>query len=71
MSEEVSNRINEEVNLEVQDKAPLIIHQRFCFELVSIAKKHDKQKMEEIPEFIDMLKAIKILEKLYPKLSKK
>jgi hypothetical protein len=68
---EVSNRINEETNAEVWDKAPLIIHQRFCHELVSIAKKHEKQKMDEVPEFMDMLKAIEILEKLYPKLSKK
>ncbi len=66
---EASNRINEETNAEIFDKAPIIIHQRFANELVSIAKKHEKQKMNEIPEFMDMLKAIEILEKLYPKLS--
>lgn len=67
---EVSNRISKETNTEVWDKAPIIIHQRFCHELVSIAKKHEKEKLDEVPEFIDMLNAIEILEGLYPKLSK-
>jgi len=67
---EVSNRINEETNKAVLDQAPLIIHQRFCGKLVSIAKKNDKKKLDEVPEFMDMLKAIEILEKLYPELSK-
>ena len=64
-------RCEDETNAEVWDKAPLIIHQRFCHELVYIAKKHEKQKMDEVPEFMDMLKAIEILENLYPKLNKK
>lgn len=68
---EVSNRINEDVNAEVWDKAPLIIHQKFCAELVSIAKKNENKKMNTIPEFTDMFNAIEVLEKLYPKLSKK
>lgn len=67
---EVSNKIDEEINTEIWDKAPSIIHQRFTRELVSIARKYEKQKMNEIPEFMDMLKTIEILEKLYPKLSK-
>ena len=67
---EVSNRINEETNKAVLDQAPLIIHQRFCGKLVSIAKKNDKKKLDEVPEFMDMLKAIEILEKLYPELIK-
>ncbi len=65
---EVSNRVNDEANAEVWDKAPFVIHQRFCNELVSIAKKYEKKQMEEVPEFMDMLKAIEVLEMLYPKL---
>jgi len=68
---EALNELNKETSTEVWNKAPLIIHQRFCYELVSIAKKHEKQKMDEVHEFMDMLKAIEILEKLYPELSKK
>ena len=67
---EVSNRISEETNTEVWDKAPLIIHQRFCNELVKIMKKKTKSVPNDIPEAIDILVAIRELEKIYPKLSK-
>ena len=66
LAKQVDEVFAKETNAEVLDKAPLIIHQRFCHELVSIAKKHEKQKMDEVPEFMDMLKAIEILENLYP-----
>jgi len=59
------------LSAEVWNKAHLIIHQRFCHELGSIVKRHEKHKMDEVPEFMDMLKAIEIIEKLYPELNKK
>ena len=52
-----------------RDEAALLVHQRFCYELVSVAKKHKKQKLDKVPEFMDMVKAIDILEKTYPELS--
>jgi len=68
---EISNRIDAEIIEEIWDKAPLIIHQRFCHELTSIVKKHDKDDMTQVAEYMDILKAIEVLENLYPILSKK
>ena len=68
---EISSKINDETNDEVWDKAPLIIHQGFCHELGQVTKNHEKQKMDEVPEFMDLLTAIKVLEGLHPKLNQK
>ena len=47
-------------------EAPLIIHQRFCAELVKVAKENPGTKMCEVPESKNMMAAINVLEKLYP-----
>lgn len=53
------------------EKAPLIIHQRFCHELVVQAKKHPKEVLKKIPEAMNILIAIRKLEEFYPKLKSK
>ncbi|MCK5017293.1 MAG: hypothetical protein KAS32_09480 [Candidatus Peribacteraceae bacterium] len=53
------------------EKAPLIIHQAFCSELVKVAKKHPKKLPKNIPEAKKVLDAIEVLEKLYPDLINK
>jgi hypothetical protein len=67
---EISRRINDETNAEVWEKAPLIIHQRFCHELVEVMKEKPKSLPKDIPEAMDILTAIRVIEKVYPKLSK-
>jgi len=64
---ELVNKVNDETNEEIWNRSPLIIHQRFCAELVAIAKKN---KNKETQEFVDMIRAINILEELYPKLKR-
>ena len=51
-----------------ENKTHLIIHARFTHELLTIAKKHENIDLNNIPEFMDILKAIEVLEKLYPEL---
>ena len=67
---EITNSINDETTAEIYSKAPLIIHQRFCIELVNEAKKNVGKKMNECNETLDVMTAIRILEKLYPELAK-
>lgn len=61
---------NSNYNEEIFNAAPHMVHASFCSELVRIARKHEGEKMNEVPEFMEMLKAIEILEKLYPQLKK-
>ena len=68
---EIGNKINDFTTAEIWEKAPLIIHQRLCSELVRIAKKGKKdKKLNEIPEAVKVMDAINVIEKLYPKLQK-
>jgi len=52
------------------EKAPIIIHQRFCGELVRIVelKENEKKKIKEVPEAMEVIMAVRILERLYPQL---
>lgn len=67
---ESANKINEEINEMIFDKAPLIIHQTFCAELVKKVKKNEGKKMDECQDVLDVMTAIRILEVIYPELSK-
>ncbi|MCH8067837.1 MAG: hypothetical protein IID16_00990 [Candidatus Marinimicrobia bacterium] len=49
-------------------KAPLIIHQSFCAELVRIAKEAEKKPLNEIPGAGKILIAIDVIQNLYPQL---
>lgn len=60
--------INQEVNNEIWDKAPVIVHQRLCAELVNLAQKHPCAIVADIPNALNVITAINILEELYPKL---
>ena len=72
---EINKMINHEIdsvlNEELWNKAPIIIHQRFCRELVEVMKKYPTKVPKEVPEAMNVLVAIEILEKLYPQLNEK
>ena len=68
---EVANGINDEVNAEIWDKAPIIIHQLFCAKLVKVMKKKPKSVPKDVPEAMNVLNAIALLEDEYPKLKSK
>lgn len=65
---EVANSINENTNAEIWNKAPLIIHQRFCHELVNVAKDNPNKTADEVPKMLDILTAIRLLEEYYTEL---
>ncbi len=67
---ETANNVVNETNAEIWNKAPLIVHQKFCAELVSIMKEHPSKKPNEITEAMEILTAISVLEKCYPNLRK-
>jgi len=64
----VANKLGNEVNAEVQTNAPRIIYQRFCSELVEVAKQNQHKTPEEIPRAMKILDAIDILIDFYPEL---
>jgi len=53
---------------ELYEKAPLVVHQRLCHEFVEIMKEHPKSVPEDIPEALEILTAVIVLEKIYPKI---
>ena len=67
---EIANDINDGVNAEIWDKAPLIIHQRFCAKLVEVMKEQPNEIPINVPRAVEILTAVSILEECYPKLKK-
>ncbi len=67
---EIASEINDGVDLEVFAKAPLVIHQKFCSELVRTMQEQPNKSPSEVPKAIEILTAISILEECYPKLIK-
>lgn len=65
---ESASNINAEVADLIRIKAPIIIHQRLCEELVSVARDNPQKTPIEIPEAIKILTAIDVLENFYPEL---
>lgn len=65
---EIANSINDDVTKEIFEKAPLVIHQRFCSELVEICKKNLNKIPSEIPEAVEILNAISVIKRCYPKI---
>ncbi len=63
--------INEKISAEIWEQAPLIIHQGLCSELVRLAKNNPSQTLEVIPEAKEIMTALDVLERLYPKLKSK
>ncbi len=65
--------INEQVNEEIWNNAPILVHQRLCHELVKeCSKEENKTKTpSELPRATNILTAISLLEELYPKLKDK
>jgi hypothetical protein len=70
---EVAGKITGEVFDEISDKAPIIVHQRFCHELVRICSREENKLKTpaQVPEAMNVMTAIDILEKVYPKLKDK
>lgn len=58
--------VNKAIFIEVNEKEPLIVHQRFCYELGMVSK---KDQGYDSGEFMDVLNAIRLLERLYPQLN--
>lgn len=56
---------------DIFEKASLIVHQRFCHELVEHAKRHPDKIPREVPSGLKILDAINLLEELYPNLKRK
>lgn len=70
ISEDIQDEIIETlVDLLPTQEAPLIIHQSFCSEMVRIAKENGKKPLGEIPEAMQVIEAITVLERLYPQLN--
>ena len=65
---ELTTKISNNVYSEVSDKAPIVIHQRFCSELVTIMKANPTKTPSEIPYAVDIMTAIRVLENAYPEL---
>lgn len=51
---------------ESRKAAPVIVHQRFCFELVQMAKGNEGKDIKEVPAMNRILTAIEVLEEYYP-----
>jgi alanine dehydrogenase len=65
----IANEIGNEVFGEIINKAPIIIHQRFCAKLVEVMKANPTKTPSEVPKAMEVISAINILEELYPELN--
>lgn len=59
------------IDAESHNNAPIIVHQRFCHELVEVGKKNEGKNLDDVPEFKKILSAIEFLEQCYPRLKEK
>ena len=59
------SRMLDEINGHTYYTAPFIVHTRLCQELVEIAKKNPGSSVRDIPEGLEVLKAIDVLKKYY------
>lgn len=55
--------------VEIRRQAPIIIHQRFCAELINIMRGEGNKTPREVPKAMEILTAISILEEIYPELN--
>ena len=58
-------------NAEVISIAPLVIHRRLCSEIVKIAKAHRGMPISDIPEGMELLRFLEVIEGFYPQLKSK
>lgn len=59
------SRMLDEINGYIYYTAPFIVHSRLCQELVEIAKKNPGSAVKDIPEGVEILKAVDVLNKYY------
>ena len=59
------SRMLDEINGHTYHTAPFIVHSRLCQELVEIAKKNPGSAVRDIPEGLEILKAVDVLNKYY------
>ena len=65
---EIANGITDETNKAIFDNAPMVIHQRFCRELVSLCKEYPNKTPSEIPKAMELMTAISVIEECYPQI---
>lgn len=65
---QIANRLIGETNAEIFNKAPVIVHQRFCAELVRVMKENPNKAPMDVPEAVSILSSINVLEKCYPEI---
>jgi hypothetical protein len=63
---EITDKVIDVANSEIWNKAPLIVHQRFCAELVRIMKDNPDKTPKDVPEAMQVIDAFSVLEKCYP-----
>ncbi len=65
----IAENIKEEINYEIFITSPLFIHQKLCSELVEIMKNNPEKTPNQLQDAMNVITAIEVLEKVYPKLS--
>lgn len=56
--------------VKVHESGPLLVHQRFCMELVKVCKDNPGKILRDLPQAAEVLTAIEVLERCYPKLKR-
>jgi hypothetical protein len=56
----------DEMATEMHQNAPIIVRQRFCAELVKVARDNPNKIPSDVPEMMSILSAITLLDELYP-----
>jgi hypothetical protein len=59
------SRVLDEINGYIYTTAPYIVHSRLCQELVNVTRKNPGSLPKDIPEGVEILKAIDVLNKYY------
>lgn len=68
---EAAVELQEELVNSIFEKSPIIVHQKFCHELGEIMERNPTKIPRDIPEAVDVLTALDVLERLYPQVKKK
>lgn len=67
---DAASTFRDEIVSEINSKAPVIVHERFCFELTRVMKKQPTEIIQNVPKAMKIMTALDILEELYPELKK-
>lgn len=67
---ETANNVIYQTNTEIYRQAPFIVRQMFLLELANITERNKGKKLNDVPEAVDAIIALSVLEKCYPDLKK-